>query len=464
MPLDFTAGLQEILARAAALPGMWTGAHVRLLGLGNPASPAGDHLATIGCHIQFSPLMNRPYVKERARDPRLIEAFLEMPDVQALLEDWLASRDTNLWGFRPPELTGGMWWNPDATEDPTYQLLEDLPAHMSRYRIARLAGSGQSWQDGTFNYLVGVANEMMGTHTTTDQWAATFMGLRMWRMESPYILIQMPAGVGVDAASESDSGSVRTTVHFREPLRPDDFEIRSGAAHWDASTVPATPILVADDAAGGDEGWHTAVADVSASAGETTKIWVTRRGSSNPFDWSVSVDRGEPDTLASRRRRFLTGWYGLANQSVADHMRRRPAMMTKGSKNAPQFELALANIFGALGYEILMGGTGLSTPGVDFMAFREDQARVYAVSATISNDVGEKLMEWVRAEADVRTALEPLWTVVPLIISADPSSTFRDEAVSEAKRRHVWLLGEESLAGFTEDPPDFRDFANIVQS
>jgi len=367
-----------------------------------------------------------------------------------------------MWTFQPPELTGSMWWHPEGTEDLNYLLLEDLPKHMSRYRIARLTGSGQPWQDGTFNYLVGVANEMLGTQTTTDQWAATFMGLRLWRMENPYVQIQMPLGVALDGEVLPTDSSVRAVVHFRDPFQAADLQIRFGDGHWDASISPIPLAPMTDER---DDGWHQATADAPPEAGGlTTKIWMNRMGSPNPFDWLVSVDRGEPDTLASRRRRFLASWYGLANQDLAEHLRRRRPMMAKGTKNAPQFELALANVFGALGFEVVLGGTGLSTPGVDFMAFREDRARVYAVSATITNDIGEKLLEWTRAEQDIRLALEPVWTVVPMIVSADPSSAFSAEAIAEATRRNVWLLGEEHLVGLTEDPPDFRDFDSLISS
>jgi len=38
--LDFQAGLNEIFGRVEAMPGMWTGAHIRILGLGSATAAA----------------------------------------------------------------------------------------------------------------------------------------------------------------------------------------------------------------------------------------------------------------------------------------------------------------------------------------------------------------------------------------------------------------------------------------
>jgi len=395
--------------------------------------------------------------------PLLLEGILTIDEFVSVVAAWALRCPASIAGFKchPPAGINHLFWEPLGFDDPNqYPLIDNLPVFPSTYRIDRLAGSGSTLDGSVFNWLIGTLRQTHPEHSWMDTWSRAFLAMN-WRLESPYLLVQMPLAVGVDTRYDLADHKLTAELHFRPPLLPVDFAIRTGEGDWDISATPSRPAPAHPDR----DGWNVGVYEEEVQPGGTRKVWVSRpEQSPSQFDWLVVADVGEADTPARRRSLFVEHWYSLSNQKFGADIRRRSPMPKDGQRDGPAFEVALGNACAAAGLQVIFGGGTLSTPGIDFVAFDEQNCRAYAISATTTNQINKKLEELLRIEGEIRQALERAWAVFFVIICADPSEVFLADVVGEAKRRGIVVMGEESLSALSQDPPDPVEFVMALRS
>ena len=457
--LDWTSGLEQALARLRQLEGMWTTVHLRVLAV--PARPGESEWTAYGAHFQLSPSSLNPGIRATMTNPLLLVGVVDLSEFVQLLESWRHRQPARVGGFvvTPPDIDSLAWMPNRLTDEGHYPLIEELPPHASLYRVDRLAGSGTAPLGEMFNWLVGTLSQSHPEHSWMGSWAREFLGMN-WRLENPYLLIQFPLAVGVDLEYDAPSQQLRVTIHCRPPLTAPDFEIRTGIGSWDASATPAVGRRTGIDA----WGWEVVAYAEDAQPGQHRKVWVSRKaGSPNQFDWLISADLGAEDTAARRLALFLEPWYALSNREFSAEVRRRDAMPRAGQRDAPAFETAIANALAAAGMPIVFGGSVLSTPGIDFVAFDVDRSHAYAISATVGNQIAKKLEEILRNRDALRQALEPHWSVAFVLISPEPSSSFLPSSQKDAESAGVALLGEEAIGALGEAPPNPQGFLSELR-
>ncbi len=445
---------------ARALEPMWPAVPFRMVAVPDDASltPA---FAVLACHLQGSPTPHAPDARVRMRNPLVLDGYMTVDDMTRMLAAWSAGEDYIFqhWTLKPPAGLTSLLWQKDLPAEPGLQLIEDLPSFQSRYRLARLSGSGETLEQTLHARLLEAIYSMRQTSPHPVLWSREFLAAD-WQVTSTYVSIELPIAVGIEATYDAAAEQLNVAVHHRPPLTPADFEVRVGSGGWDASRPFQSLQLVSTDI----YGWDVSACLVSRSAGGIAKVWTHWIASENDFDWEVTVDLGRPDSRELRRERFLADWYRLAQADLAAHVRPRSARQQKGDRDSDALEVAIGNACGALGMSVLFGGKIVETAGLDLVAFDSDPSSsvAYAVSVTIDNKIAEKLRQWLRVAEAIRATLEPLWSVLPVIVTSDPASALPPSEVQEAAQCGVRVLDGGDLAALMEIPPDIQAFAEAL--
>ena len=338
------------------------------------------------------------------------------------------------WTLLPPHEGAELTWG-SIPDTPGRPLLHPLPTATSPHTIYWLEGSGVQVDEAT-RAMISEAQLSVGFSTEHYLGSA-------WSSQSEYLTVAIPVPAAVDARYDRQRKLARVEIRCGQPLRLEDFWARVSPDHWDESQPLETIKRVACATAG----WEAGLVEVPIEAGTAFNVWVSMEGPQNEFRWHGSVPCGAPETLATTRASFLHEWYRLANRSLADHLGPFPPTPTKGQQSADAFEVALANLCSSAGHSVYFGGGTLKTPGLDFIAFNETAGRAYAVSVTVSNDVGAKTRGWLRVRPIVDAALTPRWEVRPVVVSASPRAVISQTDLGLAHQDGVTVMTAEDLAG-----------------
>ncbi len=457
--LPWMEGIDRVIGRLSQLAGMWQSVRIRILAL--PDQEGSGSWRLHGAHFQLSPTSDHARLKARIADPLLLEGSLSIDQFIECVFDWSRGNASRVgdYSLLPPADISGTEWQTLAPEDPnSYPFLEALPEHQAGYRVDRLTAWSAPISGEVFNRLLQVITQTHPEENWTS-WALAFMGMN-WRLDAPYLLIQLPLCVGVDGRFDEAAGRPEVLITYRRPLRVGDFEVRIGAGPWDGSQEPIRP----NTETSLDNGWIlTTVGETEASASRWTG-WVTLRGSRDPFQWAVQIWATEPETADRQRAAFLGAWYALANRRFSSDLAQLPSVPRGGQRTPDALEMALANACTSAGLQVLFGGSTLSTPGVDFVAFDELPATAYAVSVTSWNNVGKKLEEVLRVRQQIADALAPSWALVLVIASSDSRTQLRASAVADSAASGVTLLTAEDLTPLTTEPPDVEAWLQVLRS
>jgi hypothetical protein len=388
--------------------------------------------------------------------PLVFEGVMTEFQFADLLVNWAheASFQFGRWVFWPPKVQTVdwteylqpemLWGNP---------LLVPPPDHQSRYLVHRLYGSGAQLPEAARNQLLRSA---FALGKGDFEWNRDYLGLAAGSGQTTFLHILMPVPVAVDAFYDAGKKELRIQVFYRPPYAAHEFWLRLGE-RWNVG-LPTEPF---SEDAYNEGGWLSATAvrkDVEPD--QRLKVWVGTNEAPNEFRWQIAPPITPPRSPRNSREAFLSTWYGLAGQTLAGQLQQTSlpvAPQKRGQLVGPAFELMLANACSALGYAVLIGSAPISTPGVDFLAFQEESGMVLAVSATITNDVAEKVRAWALVEKTLRESL-PGWTVRPVIVSAQSADTILGSDRSLAANKGVLVLAREELAPLIEDPPDLAGF------
>lgn len=458
--IDWVTGLGKVSAWIEAHAGMWPAFAFRILAVTDGAD-VPPKLQTLAVHFQASPTPQATRSRTRLQAPFVIEGTITHHEFLALVERWKqgASGQIDYWAVPPPEGITNFWWQQDVpVSGDHFPLVEDLPAFPSKYREARLSGGGATLEQETRTWL---QDRLFDVNPNSRGQAAVFSRDYLatpWGMDSPYLLIHMPLAVAMDAHYDPDGQQARIEVHHRPPLVPGDFEVRVGTGLYDSSLDVHVPVAAGRDA----NGWDLARADLNTPPGGLLKVWLSKRGMVADFGWELSVDLGRARSPELLRERFVADWYRFGRQDLSQEVAVRMPGMGKGDRPPDAFELALANAFGALGYSVLFAGHLLQSAGVDLIAFDDRLHRAYVISATTGNDLAAKLRTWLGMLPHVAPALEPEWTLRPVIITTQPASSLVASELADCQRHDVLVLAAEQLTPLAEVPPDLQTFATLI--
>lgn len=455
------------MAKCRANRGMWPSVRFRIVA--ENLQSGGDVWRTdqvLAAYFEGTFELVEPLAKVRMQNPRLLEGVITPDEFIALLDSWASFHTASLGQFKVAAPAGFepalLWWSEDAPYDPAaYPLLDSPPTHQSSYRVDRLVGSGAQLDINLHNDLISA---MSVTAESPWGWLRTYGGVPLNDLQSRYVLIQLPLAVAVDADFRPETSTIEVQVHYRRPVDPSQIQVRIGQTTWDGTLPTIEPQSTSD----ADDGWMVSRYS-SVVAPESTglrKVWVGRSGSQDEFEWEVSVQLGEPDTPELRRRDFVAAWYELSGKkrSLGSGIRPRHPVQHVGEESADALELALANACAGLGWATVFGGTTLKTAGVDLVAFDLEMTRAYPISATISNDIGDKFRGWLRVKAQIESELSPLWRVCPVIITSEPLASCAVDDLREAQGARVQVLVAEDLAWAHEVPPDLTRLQELLRS
>ena len=453
--------LECVGAKCKASSDMWPFVHFRIVADSSVKSGAESILLA---HFEAATGTRQATAKLLTKNPKVLEGTVPVAEFIALIQAWRDDNPATLaqWQLEPPRgfQNTHMWMGEDMPDEPSqYPLLDPPPPHQSAYLVDRIAGSGEQFDTTLYNQLMAIMTETSENHW---QWLLDYAGVRLSNLQSRYLLIQLPIAVGVDASFKPETSTVEVTVLYRSPLTTESFGVRIGSGRWDTSLSP----LVAQGGSTDGDGWHVALFSAHQDGAGLRKVWVSRTDSQRDFDWEVSVDLGQPQTADQRRLDFVRFWYDLAGgkRTLGSGVKDRPPNQQAGGESADSLELAVANALAGLGWPSVFGGTALKTPGVDLVAFDSSTKRAYAISATIANDIGSKLREWLRVRASVQDVLTPLWQVQPVIVTTSSLDACLASDLEDARGELVLVIGADSLECLSESPPDLLQFKAALET
>jgi hypothetical protein len=359
------------------------------------------------------------------------------------------SVDTQLTGERGHDLWVGLL--ADARHPTGKPGITELDGEAELGRAAPMTATDQLEHEAAQN----LASEM---DLTLQEWSLRYLGLQWWGLT--YVMIQLPVGVGLGAEFDPTTRSLQTTITFRPPYRPEQFWVRFGE-RWDATL--SAHRLDAETELG--DAWSQSVIQAELPAGEgPVYVWAGLNDEPNHYRWSIDTALGKPVNAHQSRAEFLNTWYSLARKTLSAHIPETPGAAAGSRRNSPAadaFELAIANVFSSLGYNVLFGGTLLQTTGVDFVALDETRATAFAVSVTIGNDVADKVRTWLLVKASISDALSPVWDLRPVIIMAQELQAIPAIAKTSAFDEDVQLITAEQIQCLREEPPDLQYFTSL---
>jgi hypothetical protein len=381
-------------------------------------------------------------------------------EFRALVEQWKQGERGHVdhWSVSPPEGINHFWWQVDVpVSEDHFPLVEALPLFPSKYREARLSGSGASMEQETRTWLQDRLFDLNPSRAHTAVFSRDYIAAP-WGMDSTYLLIHMPLAVAMDARYDPEHQRLLVQIRHRPPLVPADLEVRVGSGLYDSSLDVHVPKESGRDA----NGWDLSTVELTLKPGGLVKIWLSRRGMVADFGWELSVDLGRARSPELLRERFIADWYRFGHQELSQDIATRMPGMGKGDRPAYAFELALANSFGALGYSVLFAGHLLQAAGVDLVAFDDASRRAYVISATTGNDLASKLRTWLAMRPIIGPSLEPEWRLRPVIITTQPAQSLVVSELADCGRHDVLVLAAEQLTPLAEAPPDLQTFADLV--
>jgi len=457
--IDWVAGLEKVTAWIEAHPGMWPAYAFKLLATTEGAAEPPT-LRTLAAHFQAAPMPQATRSRTRLQAPLVIEGVITHHEFIGLIEQWKkgARGQIDHWSVPPPDGINHFWWQFDVpVSEDHFPLVEDLPAFPSKYREARLSGSGASMEQETRTWLQERLFDLDPSRAHAAVFSRDYLAAP-WGMDSPYLLIHMPLAVAMDARYDPDDQRLLIEVHNRPPIVPADLEVRVGTGLYDASLEVHVPRQSGRDA----NGWDLSTVELALPPGGLVKVWLSRRGMVADFGWELTFDLGRARSPELVRERFLAEWYRFGHQELGQEVAARMPGMAKGDRPADAFELALANAFGAVGYSVIFAGHLLQSAGVDLIAFDDTSHRAYVISATTGNDLAGKLRTWLSMRPNIAPPLEAEWTIRPVIITTQPAESLVASELADCQRHDVLVLAAEQLTPLAETPPDVRTFAALV--
>lgn len=456
--LAWIEGLDKVLRWLAAHAGMWPAIAFRMLAITEDEIPS--RLQVLAAHYQGSATPQATRSKVTLQAPLVIEGVITTNEFITLLRNWTNGQAGTVdhWLVAPPKAVTNFWWQTDVPVAPEhFPLIEELPALPTRYREARLSGSGEQIEPKVRTWLQERLFDLGSSSAHGAVFANDYLSLA-WGMDTTHLLIHLPLAVGMSATFESDPGLLVVETHFRPPISPLDLEIRVGSGLFDASLEVHTPLPLGTD----KNGWDLAKAEIPEPRGGAAKVWLTRRGMEAAFGWELTVDLGRAVTPEYKREKFIADWYVYARKDFAQEVEVRMPGGGKGDRPGDALELALANACGALGYGVFFAGHLLQSAGVDLVAFDLVSKFAYVISATVGNDIVEKLRTWLAMEPAISQALMPEWIPRPVIITSQPGATLVTQDVLACYARRVLVLSAENLAALKESPPDIQMFGRTL--
>lgn len=457
--IDWVTGLDKAKAWVQAHAGMWPSFAFRILAIvtGSDVPPT---FRTLAAHFQASTSPQATRSKTRLQAPFVIEGVITHNEFLALIEQWKHGGKGQLdnWFVPPPDGINNFLWQADVpVSDDHFPLIDDLPPYPSRYREARLGGSGASIEQETRTWLQDRMFDLdaSGAHATI--FSRNYLGVP-WGMDSTYLLVHLPLAVAMQARYDPETEKLTVEIHHRPPLGAADFELRIGAGLYDSSLQAQVPI----DSGRDENRWDVSILELTMKPGGLVKIWLSRRGMVADFGWELTVDLGRARSPELLRERFIADWYRFGHQELSQEVAPRIPGMGKGDRPSDAFELAIANACGALGYSVLYAGHQLQSAGVDMVAFDQSARRAYVISATTGNDLASKLRMWLAMRPNIGAVLEPEWALRPVVITSQPAESLVASELSACHRHDMLVLAAEQLAPLAESPPDLQTFAVLL--
>ena len=457
--IDWITGLGKLTAWIEAHAGMWPAFAFRILtvAVGSEVTPT---LRTLAVHFQASPTPQATSSRTRLQAPFVIEGVITHHEFLALIEHWKkgGGGQVDHWSIPPPEGINNFWWQMDVpVSEDHFPMIEALPSLPSKYREARLSGSGASIEQETRTWLQDRMFDLDPSRGQATTFSRDYLGVP-WGMDSTYLLIHMPLAVAMQAHYDPETEKLLVQIHHRPPLVPADLELRIGTGLYDSSLDVHVPTESGRD----ENGWDVSALELTVKPGGLGKIWLSRRGMVADFGWELSVDLGRARSPELMRERFIADWYRFGHQELSQDVASRMPGMGKGDRPAEAFELAIANALGALGYSVLFAGHQLQSAGVDLVAFDKASRRAYMISATTGNDLESKLRTWLAMRPSIVSLLEPEWTLRPVIITSQLTESLVGIELGACQRHGVLVLAAEQLAPLAELPPDLQTFAALI--
>jgi hypothetical protein len=421
--------------------------------------PFNLRVHTLGAHFQATPTPQAHFVELRLQNPMVLAGAISVHDFRGLLTAWLEGNGGLLHQYmvEPPSVLQNLEWRQDVQVAPDYfPLIDQLPPWPSTFREARLSGGGVSFEQSYRDWLQTIRFQIAPQRSHPVTFARDYLGMQ-WGMDAPYLLIHLPLALAMSTEYDAANQKLLVDLHFRPPLSVRDLEVRIGSGLFNASLPTRVPASIGRD----DFGWDLGRVEHHAPAGSALKVWLSRIGMGVDFGWELTVDLGRPNSPGLIRERFLPRWYTYGFQNLAAEVElRMPG--DKGSRPADAFELAIANVCGALGFGVLFAGHMLKSQGVDLVAFDERSHRLYVISATIGNSIGEKLRSLVNLLPDIDKHVTPGWEVRPVIVTTQAELIAED--LKACHERGVLVLHDIQLAPLKEAPPDLEAFAALLAS
>ncbi|HEV2173247.1 MAG TPA: hypothetical protein VGR71_06760, partial [Nitrospira sp.] len=282
--IDWINGLGKVTAWIEAHAGMWPSFACRILAvaIGSDVPPT---LRTLAVHLQASPTPQATSSRTRLQAPFVIEGVITNHEFLALIENWKTGvpGQVDHWSIPPPEGINNFWWQMDVpVSEDHFPLIDALPSLPSKYREARLSGSGASIEQETRTWLQDRLFDLdpSGGHATI--FSRDYLGV-LWGMDSTYLLIHMPLAVAMQAGYDPETEKLLVEIHHRPPLVPADLELRIGAGLYDSSLEVHVPTESGRD----QNGWDVSALELTVKPGGLVKIWLSRRGMVADFGWEL---------------------------------------------------------------------------------------------------------------------------------------------------------------------------------
>jgi hypothetical protein len=453
-------GLDRVSRWMLAHVGMWPAVAFRVLAVEEDDGGLVPTMRLLAAHFQASPTPQAINSKIRLPAPTVIEGAIAIKEFATLIDRWTAGAAGLIdhWLLKAPNGLANFWWQHDVpVADGQFPLIEDLPEYPTTFREARLSGSGEQIDQTTRSWLQDRLYDLDSSRAHAAVFSRDYLSLA-WGMDSTYLLIQLPLALALDARYDADEHQVLVRTHYRPPIKPHDLEVRVGSGLYDASL----PVLVPVPAGRDDHHWDLAVNQVSRDPGGSAKVWLSRVGMEAAFGWELTVDLGRAKSPELRRERFLETWYAIGRRAFAEEVETRMPGTGKGDRPGDAFELAIANACGALGFGVLFAGHLLQSAGVDIIAFDYTTKRVYAISATVGNDIAGKLRALLGMEQYLERGLAPEWLPRPVILTSQPGASLVEQDLRSCYARKVLVLASEQLAPLKETPPDLPLFGRFL--
>lgn len=447
---EWKKSLDDLIERLDTHVGMWEGVTGRCWLREQERGSWLVHYLYV--QLLFDRILDDEFIVQIA-DPRIVEMNLTIPTWRDWLVSWAEGES-----FRVGDYT---------LIRPTIDQLDDIWAHnlvqhwnrlLVPIDIGKQRISPQGWiahGDGNSeSRLNEVFYEASRDHgfDRPEQFANTYLGRPMNDMTRPSFYTVWPWGAWLSAETLETSGNIE--LRIRPPLNFTEFWLRYSSGSWSVQLSK----------------W-------SWPAPEPDGLWILSRhpleisdGPTRITAWAGREEKPElltildfrPITPEVQRERVLTMLY---QRSIGGSGKRRTPFMAAiapGAETpAADFELAVTNVLGVLGYSVLASGVQVQAAGVDAIAFQRDGARALVVSITLGNDVGKKLVSLLGQREWMSEALS-FWNLKWVIVSGKRREDITKSAQTDCNEGSVVLVCRAELELLASEPPDFAAFRSMT--